>query len=154
MDYFINSIGHNSSYDKPKGSQLPAKTDQHKLYFHKLETSQKDDQVIFGADQKRRYVVGSVTKDNHYLIISASTSIYGNELYIKDLTKPNSPIITIVGDFNSDNRIINNEFRGGSNGGLLVGAFMTLRPHLMKVALPAVGILDMLLNHTFTSGAR
>jgi prolyl oligopeptidase len=43
--------------------------------------------------------------------------------------------------------------RGGSNGGLLVGATMTQRPDLMQVALPAVGVLDMLRYHTFTSGA-
>lgn len=98
-----------SSYDKPKGSQLSAKTDQHKLYYHKLGTAQKDDQVIFGADQKRRYVGGGVTEDNHYLVISAANSTYGNELYIQDLTKPNSPIITIVDNFNSDNNIIENE---------------------------------------------
>ena len=43
--------------------------------------------------------------------------------------------------------------RGGSNGGLLVGATMTQRPDLMKVALPAIGVLDMLRYHTFTAGA-
>jgi len=43
--------------------------------------------------------------------------------------------------------------RGGSNGGLLVGAVMTQRPELMKVAIPAVGVLDMLRYHQFTSGA-
>jgi len=42
---------------------------------------------------------------------------------------------------------------GGSNGGLLVGAVMTQRPELMKVALPAVGVLDMLRYHEFTAGA-
>ena len=98
-----------SSYDKPKGSELSAKTDQHKLYFHKLGTSQKEDKVIFGADQKRRYVGGYVTEDNHYLVITAANSTYGNELYIKDLKTPNSPIITIVDNFNNDNNIIENE---------------------------------------------
>ncbi|WP_445236427.1 prolyl oligopeptidase family serine peptidase [Flavobacterium sp. KS-LB2] len=98
-----------SSYDKPKGSELSAKTDQHKLYFHKLGTAQKDDKVIFGANQKRRYVGGGVTEDDRYLVITASNSTYGNELYIKDLTKPNSPIVTIVDNFKSDNNIIENE---------------------------------------------
>ena len=98
-----------SSYDKPKGSELSAKTDQHKLYFHKLGTPQKQDEVIFGLTEKRRYVGGGVTEDNNYLVITASTSTYGNELYIKDLTKPNSPIVTIVDNFKSDNNIIDNE---------------------------------------------
>jgi prolyl oligopeptidase len=43
--------------------------------------------------------------------------------------------------------------RGGSNGGLLVGAVMTQQPGLFKVALPAVGVLDMLRYHKFTAGA-
>jgi len=98
-----------SSYEKPKGSELSAKTDQHKLYFHKLGTAQKEDKVIFGADQKRRYVGGYVTEDDRYLVISAANSTYGNELYIKDLTVENSPIVTIVDNFNSDNNIIDSD---------------------------------------------
>lgn len=97
-----------SSYDKPKGSELSAKTDQHKLYFHKLETSQKEDKVIFGVTEKRRYVGGSVTDDNKYLIISAANSTSGNELYIKDLSNPNSKIITVIDNFNNDVSVLDN----------------------------------------------
>ena len=108
VSWYKNEGFYYSSYDKPTGSELSAKTDQHKLYYHKLGTSQKDDKIIFGVDQKRRYVGGYVTEDDKYLIISASTSTYGNELYIKNLTVENSPIVTIVDNFNSDNDVIEN----------------------------------------------
>ena len=97
-----------SSYEKPKGSELSAKTDEHKLYFHKLGTAQKTDAIIFGDQEKRRYVGGSVSEDDRYLFISAANSTSGNELYVKDLEKPNSEIIPIVSTFDFDVDVIDN----------------------------------------------
>lgn len=99
-----------SSYDKPKGSELSAKTDQHKVYYHKMGTPQSDDKVIFGAtpEEKHRYIGANVTEDNNYLIIRASTSTSGNKLFIKDLTKPNAPFITILDNTDTDTYIIEN----------------------------------------------
>lgn len=100
-----------SSYEKPKGSELSAKTDQHKLYYHKLGTKQKEDKVIFGANevQKRRYVGGSVTDDDRFLFISAAESTSGNELYMLDLSSPNSKIIQITTGFENDHSVIEND---------------------------------------------
>ena len=109
LAWFKNEGFYYSSYDKPEGSELSAKTDQHKLYYHKLGTSQKKDEVIFGLNEKRRYVGGSVTEDQAYLIISAANSTSGNELYIKSLTSKDSKIVTIVDNYNSDSYVIENE---------------------------------------------
>lgn len=98
-----------SSYDKPKGSELSAKTDQHKLYYHKLGTKQKEDKVIFGDNIKRRYVGGNVSDDDRYLFITASNATYGNELYMLDLKDTNSKLITIQDHFNNDTDVIEND---------------------------------------------
>jgi len=100
-----------SSYDKPEGSELSAKTDQHKLYYHKLGTPQSSDPVVFGAtaEQKRRYVGGTVTEDDRYLLISGAVSTSGNDLYLKDLTKPDSELVTILDHTDSDTYVIENK---------------------------------------------
>jgi prolyl oligopeptidase len=98
-----------SSYDRPKGSELSSMTDHHKLYFHKLGTSQADDKVIFGSEIKRRYVGAYVTEDNRFLAVTAAISTSGNELYIKDLSKKESIFVTVVGNFDSESNIIDND---------------------------------------------
>jgi prolyl oligopeptidase len=110
ISWYKNEGFYYSSYDKPKGSELSSKTDQHKLYYHKLGTLQKNDPVIFGGklSEKHRYVRGYITEDNRYLVISASTSTSGNKLFIKDLTEENSTLKTVVGHFDSDTYLIQN----------------------------------------------
>lgn len=99
-----------SSYDKPKGSELSAKTDQHKLYYHKLGTSQKQDQLIYGGTpaEKHRYVSGTVTEDGKYLFIYPKTSTSGTKLLMQDLSKPNSKMVTILDNTDTDTSVIEN----------------------------------------------
>lgn len=110
MSWYKNEGFYYSSYDKPEGSELSAKTDQHKVYYHKLSTKQPNDVLVFGGTvaEKHRYIGGGVTEDDRYLIISASVSTSGNKLFIKDLEKPNSEFITILNHTDSDSNIIEN----------------------------------------------
>ena len=99
-----------SSYDKPKkGSQLSGLTQYHKLYYHKLGTKQSEDQLIFGGDATpRRYIGAYLTEDQRYLVITAANATTGNELYIQDLTVPNSKIVPVVANMEQEHSIIDN----------------------------------------------
>ena len=110
MSWYKDEGFYYSSYDRPKGSVLSAKTDQHKVYYHKLGTSQDDDILVFGGTQseKHRYIGARVTEDNRFLIISASVSTSGNKLFIKNLDAPQNPIVTILDHTKSDTYVIDN----------------------------------------------
>lgn len=100
-----------SSYDKPDGSQLSARTDQHKLYFHELGTEQTDDKVIFGADsaEQHRYVSGYTTEDDRYLIILGRKSTSGNRLFYIDLSSDEQTLNTLIDHVDSDTYLIDNQ---------------------------------------------
>ena len=108
VSWYANDGFYYSSYDKPQGSELSAKTDQHKLYYHKLGTAQKEDKLIFGTTEKRRYVGGYVSEDNQYLFISAANSTSGNELYFINLSDKSQKLNTIITGFDADVDVIDN----------------------------------------------
>ncbi|WP_068547745.1 prolyl oligopeptidase family serine peptidase [Thalassotalea crassostreae] len=111
ISWYKNEGFYYSSYDKPKGSELSAKTDQHKLYYHKLGQPQSKDQLVFGGteEEKRRYTSGYVTDDDRYLVVSGAVSTSGNDLRIKDLTKADSKFVTILDHTDSDTYVGHNE---------------------------------------------
>ena len=100
-----------SSYDNPKDkSALSAKTQLHKLYYHKLGTSQSSDQLVYGGEkQPNRYINGYVTEDQNYLVISASQNTSGNQIYVMDLNKPNQAIVQLEDDYFSRVSVVDND---------------------------------------------
>lgn len=99
-----------STYDKPEvGSQLAGITQFHKLYYHVLGTPQSQDKMIFGGEQtQRRYIGAYLTEDERFLVITAAKETTGNELYLQDISKPDSKIVKVVDNFDNQHSIIDN----------------------------------------------
>lgn len=107
LSWWHNRGFYYSSYDKPEGSQLSAKTDEHKLYWHDINNKQSADKLVFGgAKTPRLYIGGYVTEDQQYLIITASNATYGNELYIQKLGDDNAEIQPIVTGFDHEQQVV------------------------------------------------
>lgn len=104
LAWYKNEGFYYSSYDKPEGSELSEKTDQHKVYYHKINTPQSDDIKVFGHTdaEKHRYIGASVSEDNRFLFVTAANSTSGNKAFLKDLDKPDSGFVTIKAGLESD----------------------------------------------------
>ncbi len=100
-----------SSYDKPQGSELSARTEHHKLYYHELGTPQSEDKVIFGelGAQIHRYVSGTTTTDDRFLIISGAESTSGNRLFYVDLQSDSQAIVTLRDTTQGDSYLIDSQ---------------------------------------------
>ncbi len=99
-----------STYEKPKGSQLSAKTQSHKLFYHQVGAPRSNDKLIFGDDKNpRRYVGGGLTEDERFLVVTAATSTTGNELYIQDLKDPKGTLVTVINNFDNEYNVLANE---------------------------------------------
>jgi prolyl oligopeptidase len=100
-----------SKYEKPKGSELSAKVDQHLLYYHEVGTTQAEDVLVFGSTdkEKRRYVSGYVTEDNRYLVITGAQSTSGNDLFIQDLTGEGGELVQVVDGVHHDVDVVDSD---------------------------------------------
>lgn len=98
-----------SAYDQPtEGSDYSGKNEYHKIYYHKLGTSQEEDVLVYeDKEHPQRNAGASVTDDEELLIISTSASTNGNSLMVKS-TSGKGDFISLVDDFETDNYVIEN----------------------------------------------
>lgn len=96
-----------SGYDAPKkGDEYSNKNEFHKVYYHKLGTSQKEDKIVFeDKEHPERNFFGGVSEDESLMVISGSESTSGNTLMVKDLVN-NGEFITLVNDFENETSVI------------------------------------------------
>jgi len=101
-----------SRYDEPKGENaLKAVNKFQKLYFHKLATKQKEDQLVYERkDQPDWGFSPQVSEDGRYLIITVSRGTLEQHLILaQDLSKKSAPIETIFGEWEADYQFIGNQ---------------------------------------------
>lgn len=97
-----------SRYDEPKeGDKLKKKNEFHKIYYHRIGTPQSEDKLIY-EDQKHplRSFGASTTDDERFLFITSRESTSGNDLLVKDLTKPGKDFVRLVSGFEYDYHVI------------------------------------------------
>ena len=97
-----------STYERGEGSELSAKTERHRLFYHELGTPQSEDKVVFdGPDgESRRYVSASIAENDRYLTMTAANSTSGNELYIKDLSRDDNPFVRVVDNMDNNHSVV------------------------------------------------
>lgn len=101
-----------SRYDAPKaGEALKGANYFHKLYYHRLGTPQEQDVLVYQRpDHKEWNFGGSVTDDGRYLIITASEGTDPrNRVMVQDLSKPGSPVVELLMDFDADYSFLDND---------------------------------------------
>lgn len=99
-----------SGYDKPKeGEELTAKNEFQKIFYHKLGTSQNEDQLIYeDKDHPLRYVNVDVTEDEYFMLLYITEGTHGNEVYFKDLKAKNAGFVPLIKGFEFNTGVINN----------------------------------------------
>ncbi|HKU25410.1 MAG TPA: hypothetical protein VJQ54_08055, partial [Candidatus Sulfotelmatobacter sp.] len=100
-----------SRYDEPKGTALRDTNYFQKLYYHRLGTSQAEDQLVYERpDNKEMLFGGTVTDDGRFLVIHvAQGTSPKNRLYYKDLTKPDAPVVKLLDDFDAQYLFVDND---------------------------------------------
>lgn len=89
-----------SAYDAPeKGRETSAKNSVQKIYYHKIGTPQSEDRLFFmNPTQPLRFYNVDIDHDEKVMTLNEGGMDNGNNLYVRDLTKPNSQFIQMCSD--------------------------------------------------------
>lgn len=97
-----------SGYDAPKGAEFTAKNENHKVFYHRLGTSQAEDILIYEdtLNKTRLNYVGTTQDDRYLTLYISQGSEKGNMMLLKDLTNPNSEFQIVQGQFGNQFYVI------------------------------------------------
>ena len=89
-----------AAYDKPvEGKEFSNVNENHKIYYHKLGTSQDEDQLFYFNPKQPRFFHGvDLTEDEHYMFLTESGQGSGHTLWIKDMQDPKGQFVQIADD--------------------------------------------------------
>ena len=98
-------------FDAPEeGDKLKGTNTFGKIFYHKIGTSQDEDELIYSNPENPENRFGaSVSEDERFLFIYSYTGTSGNELYVKDLSKRNADFIPIITGFENDHYFVDND---------------------------------------------
>ena len=101
-----------SRYDEPESAeQLKAANYFHKIYFHKLDTPQSADVLVYERPDHKDWLMNAdVTEDGSFLIINISQgSDPKNRIFYKDLRKPDAPVVELLNKADAEYSFIGND---------------------------------------------
>ncbi|MBR5703242.1 MAG: S9 family peptidase [Bacteroidales bacterium] len=90
-----------SAYDKPEGDghEFSGKNEVHKIYYHKIGTSQSEDELFYSnPEEPLRFYQVSVNEDETMAFLYEDGADVGNNLYVMDLRKPDSKWVQMTAD--------------------------------------------------------
>ena len=99
-----------SRYNEPSNEKaFTQKNEFHKVYYHELGKSQSEDILVYEDNQHPdRNFSAQVTHDENYLVIYGSESTSGQNMLIRDLSRPQNSFIPIINNFDNEYAVMEN----------------------------------------------
>lgn len=98
-----------SRYDEPKeGGELSEVNTKRKLFYHKVGTSQTDDELIYEPENEKAGANGYLTENDRFLVVHISEGTSGNKLLVQDLTTKNG-FVSVIDHLDNDHWVVDSD---------------------------------------------